>query len=332
LYVCGWPEQARESMNAIGRNEPCPCGSGKKYKKCCLERDVSQARQNRPVPLPASGEDDFTTELLPKVDEAVDQLLIRLEKGQYENVEADLEALLRKHPDYHTTNYAMGVYQAMVLEDAESAIPFFQKAVSVFPLMAEAHCNLGTCYIKTARVAEAVASLHKAIQYSADDDYIGNKARAELQTLERIALKDSPFRTLDAYIENQRLFDLAFENLQARRHQAAVDLFSQVLVQNPDHVQSHGNIALAYAGLGKKALALEHLDKALALDPTYAPAIQNRMVIELMTEGEPQRPLAMAETEYYREQAEAERDPARPSWWQKIKRLTDFSNTDKTEG
>lgn len=23
----------------IGRNESCPCGSGKKYKKCCLERD-----------------------------------------------------------------------------------------------------------------------------------------------------------------------------------------------------------------------------------------------------------------------------------------------------
>ena len=22
----------------IGRNDPCPCGSGKKYKKCCEER------------------------------------------------------------------------------------------------------------------------------------------------------------------------------------------------------------------------------------------------------------------------------------------------------
>ena len=22
-------------MTAIGRNEPCPCGSGKKYKRCC---------------------------------------------------------------------------------------------------------------------------------------------------------------------------------------------------------------------------------------------------------------------------------------------------------
>jgi uncharacterized protein YecA (UPF0149 family) len=21
----------------IGRNQPCPCGSGKKYKKCCLQ-------------------------------------------------------------------------------------------------------------------------------------------------------------------------------------------------------------------------------------------------------------------------------------------------------
>jgi len=21
----------------VGRNEPCPCGSGKKYKKCCLK-------------------------------------------------------------------------------------------------------------------------------------------------------------------------------------------------------------------------------------------------------------------------------------------------------
>jgi len=23
-------------MNPIGRNDPCPCGSGKKYKKCCM--------------------------------------------------------------------------------------------------------------------------------------------------------------------------------------------------------------------------------------------------------------------------------------------------------
>ena len=309
-------------MNATGRNKPCPCGSGKKYKKCCLERDEALARQTRPVDLPTSGEDDFTTELLPKVDEAVDRLLIRVEKGQFEDVEAGLEALLRKHPDYHTTNYAMGVYLAMVRKEPESAIPFFQKAVRVFPLMAEAHYNLGTCYIQAGRIPQAVASLRKAIRYSADDDYVAGKARDELKTLETILRDSTPFQTLDAYLENQRLFDLAFEHLQAQRHEAAAELFGRVLAQNPDHVQSHGNVALAYAGLGQKALALEHLEKALARDPTYEPAIQNRKSIEAMKEGEPQRPLAIAETEYYRERLEAEKSPARRGWWQRIKRLT----------
>jgi preprotein translocase subunit SecA len=30
------PKQKVKSTPKIGRNEPCPCGSGKKYKHCCL--------------------------------------------------------------------------------------------------------------------------------------------------------------------------------------------------------------------------------------------------------------------------------------------------------
>ncbi|MBI3618623.1 SEC-C domain-containing protein, partial [Candidatus Peregrinibacteria bacterium] len=29
----------------VGRNEPCPCGSRKKYKKCCLPRDEEKERE-----------------------------------------------------------------------------------------------------------------------------------------------------------------------------------------------------------------------------------------------------------------------------------------------
>lgn len=29
------PQEANVGKNKVGRNEPCPCGSGKKYKKCC---------------------------------------------------------------------------------------------------------------------------------------------------------------------------------------------------------------------------------------------------------------------------------------------------------
>ncbi len=31
----------------VGRNEPCPCGSGRKYKQCCLNKDETKARQAR---------------------------------------------------------------------------------------------------------------------------------------------------------------------------------------------------------------------------------------------------------------------------------------------
>jgi uncharacterized protein YchJ len=30
-----YPETFVRAEPKIGRNEPCPCGSGKKYKKCC---------------------------------------------------------------------------------------------------------------------------------------------------------------------------------------------------------------------------------------------------------------------------------------------------------
>ena len=30
-----------KTRKKIGRNDPCPCGSGKKYKKCCLGKDES---------------------------------------------------------------------------------------------------------------------------------------------------------------------------------------------------------------------------------------------------------------------------------------------------
>lgn len=37
-------------MSKIGRNDPCPCGSGKKYKKCCLNKEKTTT-SNEQVPL-----------------------------------------------------------------------------------------------------------------------------------------------------------------------------------------------------------------------------------------------------------------------------------------
>ncbi|WP_243128574.1 MULTISPECIES: SEC-C metal-binding domain-containing protein [Oscillospiraceae] len=34
VLVDGWEPYRRKGVK-VGRNDPCPCGSGKKYKKCC---------------------------------------------------------------------------------------------------------------------------------------------------------------------------------------------------------------------------------------------------------------------------------------------------------
>src|ERR1041385_5250232 len=101
---------------AIGRNDPCPCGSGKKYKKCCLARDEVQRAKHAPR------DEHFITELRPDVDEAVDRALQRLERGEGKQAESEIAQLLESFPNYHMTNYAMGVYQATVAKDSATAI------------------------------------------------------------------------------------------------------------------------------------------------------------------------------------------------------------------
>ena len=37
-------------MPTLGRNDKCHCGSGKKYKNCCLQKDLEQEREKASLP------------------------------------------------------------------------------------------------------------------------------------------------------------------------------------------------------------------------------------------------------------------------------------------
>jgi hypothetical protein len=44
-------EKEEIAMNDVGRNSPCPCGSGKKYKRCCLENtNKTKSQKNSSLP------------------------------------------------------------------------------------------------------------------------------------------------------------------------------------------------------------------------------------------------------------------------------------------
>jgi len=57
---------------AIGRNSPCPCGSGKKYKQCCLRKEKTQpTEQSNSMPTKFRYESgsygDFERGFLPSI-------------------------------------------------------------------------------------------------------------------------------------------------------------------------------------------------------------------------------------------------------------------------
>ena len=87
-------------MVKINRNAACPCGSGKKYKRCCLPRDQETAAQRRdqvapekPPSLPplVAVEDD--------IDRLSNSVLDLIKEGRLDEAEAACRQLKREFPD-----------------------------------------------------------------------------------------------------------------------------------------------------------------------------------------------------------------------------------------
>lgn len=86
--------------------------------------------------------------------------------------------------------------------------------------------------------------------------------------------------SLEDYLEQEELFNKAFSRLQGKQYESALSLFREVVKMNPNHVQSYGNMGIAYGMLGDRVNALDCFDKALLLDPDYEVAKTNKRAFE----------------------------------------------------
>ena len=78
-----------------GRNDPCPCGSGKKYKRCCLEQEQAErtALQRAQASAQQAAFDD--TQALDAASNAVVDLV---HAGKLDEAEAAARELLARYP------------------------------------------------------------------------------------------------------------------------------------------------------------------------------------------------------------------------------------------
>jgi tetratricopeptide (TPR) repeat protein len=106
-------------MTKTGRNDPCPCGSGKKYKRCCCAKDEAAERATRaaaqaakPVPTPPT----FRGPMLDEFDEltnASNGVIALIRAGKIDEAEQAARDLLVRYPEVHDGYDRLGmVYEA----------------------------------------------------------------------------------------------------------------------------------------------------------------------------------------------------------------------------
>lgn len=122
-------------MAKIGRNDPCPCGSGQKYKRCCGPRDDAAAVERaaaaraavrarateRVAAAPVIGADDDG------LDAASNGVLDLIDAGRLDEAEHAAQHLLAHYPDVHDGLERLAMVAA-ARGDRPRAAEYYRKA------------------------------------------------------------------------------------------------------------------------------------------------------------------------------------------------------------
>ena len=122
-------------MAKTGRNDPCPCGSGKKYKLCCLNKDDAAAWATAEAKQAAAAEraKNFFRELEEQLedevlDEASNAVVDLIHAGKLDEAEAAAKDLLVRFPEIHDGYDRLGMV-AEARGDKKLAAAHYRKVI-----------------------------------------------------------------------------------------------------------------------------------------------------------------------------------------------------------
>ena len=138
-------EGTASQVPVAGRNDPCPCGSGKRYKHC----------------HGAFGATGAATEVAGP-DVLVRDAMTAHQQGDLDAAERGYRAALALAPGHPMATHFLGVslYQRKRVSDA---LPLLEAAVAAVPEEAEFHNNLGLALAAADRFDEAIAAHRRAL-------------------------------------------------------------------------------------------------------------------------------------------------------------------------
>ncbi|MFM9913919.1 MAG: tetratricopeptide repeat protein [Methylophilaceae bacterium] len=133
------------TTHKVGRNDLCPCGSGKKYKKCCEVGEPVQA---------------VTTDF--SIPQALQTAMSQHQAGQLSQAAVLYKKILHVQANHPDALHLLGLV-AKQQGDHATAIKLMSKSLSVKPDYVEAHVNLGATLQEQEKFEEAASCYRKAL-------------------------------------------------------------------------------------------------------------------------------------------------------------------------
>jgi protein O-mannosyl-transferase len=202
------------------------------------------------------------------------------ERGELEDAAANYQRALALAPA-GSPAYQAVIYNSLGLVltrqgKGDAAIPQFAAAARLNPQFAEAQGNLGNALAASNRLREAVEHYRAAVTIKPDftealvglgSALVSQKRAEEAVAAYRDALKIDPGLA-------QAHNGLGAALAMLGRDDRALTEYTEALRLKPDLPTAHLNIAVLQIKQGRLAEARQHLETALAIDPTYEPARQ----------------------------------------------------------
>jgi tetratricopeptide (TPR) repeat protein len=233
-----------------GRNDPCPCQSGQKYKNCCGQ--LAQAPK-----------------ALAPADQSQLEALMRA--GRYPELERAARERLAQQPDSGILWKLLGV--SLALQD-KPPLDAMANAARWLPNDAEAHSNLGNALRAVGRLDEAIASYRRALEIRPDLPKLNAIIGNTLSHLGRFADAVASYRR--AIELEPRLAEthsnLGNALLNSGHLREAEASCRRALELEPDFAGAHTNLGNALREQRDYAAAIASHRRALEIRPAFAEA------------------------------------------------------------
>ena len=227
-------------MNEPNRNDPCSCGSGKKYKKCCLNKTVASKNAAK-LSVQSPGNEINSRNISPP-SKLLLQAVALHQSGKLDEAQVIYQSLLKTNPQDCDALHYLGLiaFQKGGYADAAHLIVAAIKLNNRIPAY---HCNLGNAYKRMGQLDAAIAAYQQAV------------------------LLDPGFEVAYSNMGN------AFKD-QAKLADA-IESYRKALALKPDFHVGYYNLGVAYMEQGRLVDAGDCYQKAIKLKPDYADAHVN---------------------------------------------------------